>query len=88
MTSQRVKWSRQDIRNARRADLPSLLLRDSLRLRETGGGNFEVLGHPGLIVKNSFWRWPDRNRQGNTIDFYIDVLGKSFAQAMDIICRT
>jgi len=86
MTSHRSKWSKQDIRNARHADLPSLLQREGLPMREKGGGNFELLDHPGLIVKSSYWRWPAEDRQGNTIDLLVDVLGKSFAQAMRIIC--
>ena len=56
-----------------------------MRLRETGGGNFQLLDHPGIVVKDSYWRWPERNMQGNAIDFYTKVLGRSFAQAMDRI---
>ncbi len=87
MTSTLNKWSRQDIRNARRASLTSLLHREAVQMRELDGGNFELIDHPGLIVKNSYWRWPDQNRQGNTIDFFVHIRGMSFSQAMDIICR-
>ena len=47
---------------------PELLRRRGLALRETGGGNFRVLDHPGLVVKDGYWRWPERELQGNTID--------------------
>jgi hypothetical protein len=30
---------------------------------------FELPAHPGLIIKDSYWRWPQRNLAGNTIDF-------------------
>jgi hypothetical protein len=30
----------------------------------------------------SQWRWPDRNLAGNTIDFFVQVLGMSFHDAM------
>ena len=36
----------------------------------------------GLILKQSYWRWPQRNLAGNTIDFFVRVLGLSFHQAM------
>jgi hypothetical protein len=26
---------------------------------------------PGLIVKDSYWHWPERDLAGNAIDFYI-----------------
>jgi len=38
--------------------------------------------YKGLIVKESYWRWPERNQAGNAIDFYTKVLGLSFHQAM------
>ena len=48
----------------------------------TGVGNFLLLAFPGLIVKDSYWRWPARDRAGNTIDFFVQVLGLSFQQSM------
>ncbi len=33
---------------------------------------------PGLIVEDSYWRWPERNLAGNAIDFQVLVLGLSF----------
>jgi hypothetical protein len=38
--------------------------------------------YPGLIVKDSYWRWPERNLAGNAIDFFMRVLGLSFHDAM------
>jgi hypothetical protein len=37
---------------------------------------------PGLIVKDSYWRWLERNLAGNAIDFFMRVLGLSFQDAM------
>lgn len=82
MSRPRYPWTRQQIRNARRAHLPDLLRHEGFALRETGGGNFELVERPGLIVKNNFWRWPQEGRQGNTIDLLVNVLGMSFDQAM------
>jgi hypothetical protein len=44
--------------------------------------NFELPAYPGLLVKDSYWRWPQRQLAGNTIDFFVQILGLSFHQAM------
>ena len=41
-----------------------------------------MTGYPGLIVKDSYWRWPERDLAGNAIDFCVKVLGLSFHDAM------
>jgi len=33
-------------------------------------------------LEGRYWRWPQRNQAGNTIDFFVQVLGLSFHQAM------
>ena len=77
-----TRWTRAQIRAARLAPLRPVLQKRGLALVETGGGNFAVRTHPGLIVKDSYWRWPERNLQGNAIDFCTQVLRLSFHQAM------
>lgn len=42
----------------------------------------ELLEYKGLLVKASYWRWPDRDMAGNAIDFYTNVLKVSFHDAM------
>ena len=49
---------------------------------EKPAANFELPAYPGLIVKDSYWRWPQRNLAGNAIDFFVQVLGLSFHEAM------
>ena len=49
---------------------------------EKPAANFELPAYPGLIVKDSYWRWPERNLAGNAIDFHTQVLGLSFHDAM------
>jgi hypothetical protein len=51
-------------------------------------GNFILPAYPGLIVKDSYWRWPERNLAGNAIDFHVQVLGLSFHDAMRQITGT
>jgi hypothetical protein len=55
---------------------------------EREAGNIEWPTHPGLILKESYWRWPQRALAGNTIDFFVQVLGMSFHDAMRAITET
>ena len=89
MTSPRYKWTREEIRAARRAHLPSVLRAEGFKLRETREENFELLQCPGLIVKDNYWRWPDQNRQGNSIDLLVTVLGVTFhgSTVVPPVCR-
>jgi hypothetical protein len=77
-----TRWTREQIRAARQAALVPLLQKRRLQLIEREAGNFELPAFPGLVIKDSYWRWPQRDRAGNTIDFYVQVLGLSFHHAM------
>ncbi len=59
-----------------------LLRQRGLALRRRDADNFELVTHPGLLLKESYWRWPERNQAGNAIDFCVQVLGMSFHDAM------
>ena len=76
------RWSREQIRAARLAPLAPLLQKRGLPLIERPAGNFELAAYQGLLLKDSFWRWPQRNLAGNAIDFFVRVLGLSFHDAM------
>jgi|GEM_PF-530800 len=76
------RWTRQQIRAARIAPLAPLLQKRGLQLIERPAGNFETAAFKGLLLKDSYWRWPERNLAGNAIDFFIQVLGLSFNDAM------
>jgi hypothetical protein len=77
-----TRWTREQIRAARLMPLLPLLARRGLSLTETGAGNYLVREYPGLIVKDCYWRWPERVLAGNAIDFGTQVLHLSFHQAM------
>jgi hypothetical protein len=77
-----VRWTREQIRAARLVPLVPLLQQRGLRLIAQEAGNFILPAYPGLIVKDSYWRWPERNLAGNAIDFHVQVLGLSFHDAM------
>jgi hypothetical protein len=81
------RWTRDQIRAARLAPLLPLLQRRGLQLRERDAGNYELPDYPGLIVKDSYWRWPERDLAGNAIDFCMKVLRLSFHDAMREITR-
>ena len=44
--------------------------------------------YPGLLVKDRYWRWPERDLAGNAIDFWVQVLGLTFHEAMRLITGT
>ena len=83
-----TRWTREQIRAARLAPLVPLLQQRKLELIAHEAGNFILPAYPGLIVKDSYWRWPERNLAGNAIDFHIQVLGLSFHDAMRQITGT
>jgi hypothetical protein len=84
----RTRWTREQIRAARMAPLAPLLQKRGLQLVEHPAGNLALPAFPGLIVKDSYWRWPQRELAGNTIDFFVKVLGWSFADAMRQITQS
>ena len=59
-----------------------MLQKRGLQLIEKEAGNFELSAFPGLIVKESYWRWPQRDLAGNAIDFFVQVLNMNFHDAM------
>jgi hypothetical protein len=77
-----TRWTREQIRAARLGPLAPLLQKRKLQLVEREAGNFISPAYPGLIVKESYWWWPECNLAGNAIDFHVQVLGLSFHDAM------
>jgi len=76
------RWTREQIRAARMAPLVPLLRQRGFELIELPAGNFELVAYKGLLIKDSYWRWPPRQLAGNTIDLFVQVLGLSFHEAM------
>src|SRR5439155_246388 len=55
------------------------------RVRDRRGARLppgELPALPGLLLKDSYWRRPERDLGGNTIDLSVKVLGVSFNDAM------
>jgi len=84
MTSiaQTPRWTREQIRAARLAPLIPLLQQRGFPLIALDAGNFESANHPGLLIKDHYWRWPGQDKAGNTIDFLTHILGLTFNDAM------
>ena len=80
-------WPREQIRAARKTPITDVLEGRGLTLQHTGAGNFTLAEYPGIFVKDCYWRNPEKDLSGNTIDFLINVVGLSFAQAMEEIVR-
>ncbi|TFH16874.1 MAG: hypothetical protein E4H02_04470 [Lentisphaerales bacterium] len=85
--AQNKPWTREQIRAALRIELAPLLQKRGLALRDRGGGNLETEQHKGLFIKAWYWNWPERDMSGNTIDFFVDILGMSFNHAMKEILK-
>jgi hypothetical protein len=88
ITPRRNPWSKDQIRAARRIELAPLLQQRGFVLLDRGGGNIEIEQYKGLILKASYWNWPDRDLAGNAIDFYVKVLGLSFSETMKELTET
>ena len=82
MTPSAPRWTREQIRAARLAPLAPILEKRGLQILPREAGNWILPAYPGLILKDSYWRWPERNLAGNAIDFHVQVLGMSFHDAM------
>lgn len=76
------RWSREQIRAARLVPLVPLLQQRGLQLVPREAGSFILPVYPGLIFKDCYWRWPERELAGNTIDFYMRLLSLSLHDAM------
>lgn len=80
-----MKWNKLQIQNARKTHLVPLLANRRYRLRKLENQNYLIEDYGKLIVKQSYWVWYDKKQSGNAIDFFINVEGKSFSQAMEIL---
>jgi hypothetical protein len=67
------RWSREQIRAARMAPLVPLLQQRGLQLIERPADNVELADYKGLLLKGSYWRWPERHLAGNAIYFFVKV---------------
>ena len=58
---------------------------EGLRLQPRPDGNFDLPDFAGLIVKHNYWCWLGTDKGGNTIASFVQVLGRTFHQAMSVI---
>ncbi len=56
-------------------------MKRGLKLRERPAQNLERLDDQDFLVKDSYWRWPERNQAGNAIALFVTVLGHPFHDA-------
>ena len=87
-TATSLRWTREQIRAARIALLVPLLQKRGYRLIQREADNFELSDFPGLIIKESYWRWPERGLAGNAIDFHVQILKMTFHDAMSQIINS
>ena len=76
-------WNRSEIRRARQTPLKPVLERLGYRLHPIANDNYVVLGFSqDIVVKDHYWVCADTGDAGNAIDFFVQVLGLSFHDAM------
>ncbi len=82
-----MTWTKVQIRAARKMEIAPALRARGLQLQSLPGGNFRVVEHHDLVVKRCYWRWPSQDLDGNAIDYFMLVEGKTFNQAMEALVR-
>ncbi len=78
-------WSKHDIKLARQMPLLPILKKLGYALRKLERDNYLVEKYGSLIIKHNYWFWKENHSSGNSIDFFISVEHKSFAQAMSTL---
>ncbi len=82
----RTKWTKEEIRTARRQLLKPVLEQLGYRLKPQGAGNYRIINLPEkVIIKECYWMNYDDNSSGNAIDFFVKICGKKFSEAMEIL---
>jgi hypothetical protein len=81
-------WTHSEIRNARRKPLRPVLEALGYELEAREGNNYRVINMPGkVIIKENYWVNHEENTAGNTIDFFVQLRGKSFSQTMVLLAE-
>ena len=80
-----MRWSKEQIRTARMVTLAPLLRRRGCTLKTLADDNYCISNYEDLIIKENYWRWPSRNLDGNTIDFFTKVEKLTFSDTMTIL---
>jgi hypothetical protein len=81
-----MTWSKTDIEEARSRALAPILKDAGYKLDSLANGAVLVRNFRGLVVRGNTWFWKEQNLRGNTIDFFMVVEAKTFAQTMAILC--
>jgi hypothetical protein len=85
-------FNKLQIRAARKMPLPPLLIHRGYKLHPLPNGNYSIVpdGSPrptDITIKESYWTSDQLQRSGNTIDFFTQIEGLSFFDAMRVIVQ-
>ncbi len=81
-------WTLDDIKRARAAMLAPILVHKGYAVLKLPNGAVLLRNFRGLIIHGNRWTWKSEHMYGNTLDFFITVEGKTFSQAMEILCNS
>jgi len=81
-----TQWKSPVIRAARKTPLKPLLEARGYRLKPRSAGNYELLGVAGdVVLKEHYWVRLEDGAAGNAIDFFVQIEGRSFNEAMRLL---
>ncbi len=76
-------WTSFDIQKARQLPLAPVLKKRGYDLKPLPGGAFILKDkYPGMIIQGHQWSWQPAKQKGNTIDFFMYLEGRPFAEIM------
>ena len=81
-----MTWTKAEIEQARSRSLAPLLQEAGYELDELRNGAMLVAKFRGMVVRENFWFWKERNLKGNTIDFFMLIEARTFAETMALLC--
>jgi hypothetical protein len=82
-----MTWDKYQIYEASLTPLAPLLRDLGFVLRPLPHGAFLVASYEDLTINYCFWQWPSHGLRGNAIEFFTQVRGLSFQQAMFILTQ-
>ena len=85
--SKNTPWTQHDIDTARNTRLAPILAQRGYATTSLPNGAVLVRNFHGLLIHDNHWSWRTERLHGNTIDFFIILEGKTFSQAMQIVCN-
>ena len=81
-----MRYTKDQINEAKNVNMVDLLEKLNYPLKRVTSREYTLLEHDSLkLSPDKGWYWHSRQKGGNAIDFFMEVEGKTFLEAMEII---